>query len=98
MPCVSAPLGGTIEPSAELEIDAQKRGETERNRGIGHLEQEGKLSKWTLTSVQDITGKEKNKLIKGEQSLKRKATRIITEKNRIPQKRRNGMGERRQNL
>lgn len=59
MPCASAPLGGTIEPSAEVEIDAQKRGETERNRGIRHLELEGKLSKWTLTSVQAITGKEK---------------------------------------
>lgn len=61
VPCVSAPLGGTIEPSAEVEIDAQKRGETERNRGIRHLELEGKLSKWTLTSVQAIAGKEKKK-------------------------------------
>lgn len=25
MPCVATPVGGTIEPSAEVEIDAQKR-------------------------------------------------------------------------
>lgn len=27
VPCVSAPLGGTVELSAQVEVDAQKRGE-----------------------------------------------------------------------
>lgn len=40
VPCASAPLGGTIEPFAEVGIDAQRRGENRRE--IKHLKVRGK--------------------------------------------------------